>query len=65
MCRIRAVGGLCEGGENCLKNDKEGRENKDFKKGGQAASKGECLKNGRGPGTPLRTMERSYVRKQT
>ena len=43
---------MCEGWRNCLKylqrgwNRKEGRENKDFKKGGQAGSKGGCLKKG-------------------
>ena len=43
---------LCEGGGNCLKylkrgwNRKEGRENKDFKKGGQAGSRGGCLRMG-------------------
>ena len=41
-----------EGGGNCLKylkrgwNRKEGRGNKDFKKGGQAGSRGGCLKKG-------------------
>ena len=42
-----------EGGGNCVKylkrgwNRKEGRGNKDFKKrGGQAGSRGECLKKG-------------------
>ena len=41
---------MCEGGENCLKylkrgwNRKEGRGNKGFKKGGQAGSRGGCLK---------------------
>ena len=44
--------GLCKGRENCLKylkrgwNRKEGRGNKDFKKGGQAGSRGGCLKKG-------------------
>ena len=53
---------LCEGGGNCLKylkrgwNRKEGRENKDFKKGGQAGSRGGCLRKGGDSGTPLRTM---------
>ena len=36
-------------------NRKEGSGNKDFKKGGQAGSRGGCLKKG-GTGTPLRTM---------
>ena len=56
--------GLREGGGNCLKHlkrwweKKEGRQNKDFKKGWQAGSRGECLKKrgGGGAGTPLRTM---------
>ena len=53
--------GLHEGGGNSLKylkrgwNRKEGRGNKDFKKGGQAGSRGGCLKKG-GNGTPLWTM---------
>ena len=46
--------GLCEGRGNCLKylkrgwNKKEGRGNRDFKKrsGGQAGSRGGCLKKG-------------------
>ena len=44
---------MCEGGEKCLKylkrgwNRKEGRGNKDFKKGEQAGSRGGCLKKGR------------------
>ena len=43
---------LREVGENCLKylkrgwNRKEGRGNKDFKKGGQAGTRGGCLKKG-------------------
>ena len=48
-----------EGGGNCLKylkrgwNRKEWRGNKDFKKGGQAGSRGGCLKKGGGDaGTP-------------
>ena len=50
-----------EGGGNYLKylkrgwNRKEGRRNKDFKKGGQAGSRGGCLRKG-GVGTLLRTM---------
>ena len=42
--------GLREGGGNCLKylkrewKTKEGRETKIFKRGGQAGSKGGCLK---------------------
>ena len=50
--------GFCEGGGNCLKyrkrgwNRAEGKENKDFKKGGQAGSRGGCLKKGRA-GTPF------------
>ena len=46
--------GLREGGGNCLKHlkrwweKKEGRQNKDFKKGWQAGSRGECLKKGGG-----------------
>ena len=50
-------------GGDCLKylkrewNRKEGRWNKDFKKGGQTGSRGGCLKKGGGgAGTPLRTM---------
>ena len=44
--------GLCEGGGNSLKylkrgwNRKEGMKNKDFKKGGQARSRGGCIKRG-------------------
>ena len=47
---------------NCLKylkmgwNRKEGKGNKDFKKGGQVGPRGGCLKKGRGAGTPLLTM---------
>ena len=43
-----------EGGGNCLKylkrvwNRKEGRGDKNFKKGGQAGSRGGCLKRGGG-----------------
>ena len=49
-----------EGQGNCLRylnrgwDRKEGRGNKDFKKVGQAGSRGGCIK--RGAGTPLRTM---------
>ena len=42
----------------CLKrgwNKKEGRGNKDCKRGRQAGSRGGCIKKG-GPGTPLQTM---------
>ena len=53
---------MCEGGGNCLKylnrgwNIKERRGNKDFKGGGgQAESRGGCLKKG-WVGTPLQTM---------
>ena len=53
---------LREGGGDCLKylkrrwNRKEGRGNKNLKKGrGQAGSRGGCLEK-RGAGTPLRTM---------
>ena len=41
---------MLDGGGNCVKylkrgwNRKEGRGNKDFKKGGQAGSRGGCLK---------------------
>ena len=52
-----------EGGGNCLKylnrgwKRKEGRGNKDFKKGGgQAGSRGWCLKKG-GSLKPLQTMD--------
>ena len=52
-----------EGGGSCLKylkrrwNRKEGRGNKDFKKGeGQAGSRVGCLKKGGGAGIPLQTM---------
>ena len=62
MCQIRAGGGcVMVGGGNCLKHlqrgwkGKEGRENKDFKKGGQAGSRGGCQKKV-GGGTPLRTL---------
>ena len=43
-----------EGGGNCLKipekevEQKRGEGNKDFKKGGQAGSRGGCLKKGGG-----------------
>ena len=43
---------MCEDGENCLKypkkgwNRREGRGHEDFKKEGQAGSRGGCLKNG-------------------
>ena len=57
---------MCEGGEKCLKylkrgwNRKEGRGNKDFKKGEQAGSRGGCLKKEEGgggeAGAPLQTM---------
>ena len=60
--QIRAVGGLrCEDGENLLKyfkkgwNRKEGRGNKDFKRGGgKLGQEVDALK--KGAGTPLRTM---------
>ena len=62
------MSGLCEGGGNYLKypkrgwNRKEGRGNKEFKKGGgHAGSRGGCLKKGRGgTGTPLRTMVKIF-----
>ena len=53
--------GLREGGGNCVKylkswwNKREERGKKHFKKGGQAGSRGGCLKKG-GAGTHLRTM---------
>ena len=53
--------GLREGGGNCVKylkrgwNRKDGKGNKDLKKGGQPGSKGGYLKKGEA-GTPLRTM---------
>ena len=60
MFKPRTVGwsdsgrrGLREGGGNCLKylkggfDRKEGRGNKDFKKAGQAGSRGQALKRGR------------------
>ena len=54
---------MCEVGGNCVKclkrerNRKKGRGNKDFKKGGQAGSRGGYLKMGGGEtGTPLRTI---------
>ena len=37
-------------------NKREGRGHKDLKKGGQARSRGGCLKKGGGAGNPLRTM---------
>ena len=55
----------CES-ENCLKypkrewKGKEGRGNKDFKKGGQACSRGGCLKNGEGGWIPL-TNYNKYI----
>ena len=61
---------MCEGGGNCLKylrrgwNRKEGRGNKDFKKGGGGKlDEGvEALRTGRGGnGTSLRTMVK-YMR---
>ena len=52
-----------EGGGNCLKHlkrvwkGKEGRENKEFKKGGKLGQGVGALKGGGGGGgTPLRTM---------
>ena len=61
--QIRGVGDCVRvgGGGNrlkCLKtgwNRKEWKGNKDFKKRGQAGSRGGCLKKG-GAGTPLGTM---------
>ena len=53
---------MCEGGWNCLKylkkgwNRKEGRGNKDFKKGGKLGQGVGALKRGGGAGTPLQTM---------
>ena len=67
---IWAVGGcLREGWGKCLKyfkmgwNRKEGRENKDFKKGGQAGSKGGCLKKGgeEWAGTSLQFIMNIYI----
>ena len=63
--RIARVGG---GGGTCLKyfkrrwNRKEGKRNKDFKKGGQAGPRGECLKK-RGGWNPLTNYVyvRAYV----
>ena len=46
---------MLEGGGNCIEylkrgwNRKEVRENKDFTKGGQAGSMGECLQKGKWP----------------
>ena len=57
-----------EGRGNCVKylkrgcNRKEGKGNKDFKRGRQARSRGGCLKKG-GAGTPLQTM--GYWRSQS
>ena len=57
---------LREGGGNCLKylkrgwNRKGGRRHKDFKKGGQAGSMEQCLKEGGGDGIPLRTMYNQF-----
>ena len=57
--------GLCECGGNCPKylkrewNRKQGRENKDFKKGGGGGKLSQevgALKRRGGAGTPLRTM---------
>ena len=44
-------------------NRKEGRENKDFKKGGQAGSKGGCLKKGgeEWAGTSLQFIMNIYI----
>ena len=60
---------LREVGENCLKylkrgwNRKEGRGNKDFKKGGGKLGQGvDALKKGeRLAGTPLRTIIYIYI----
>ena len=63
--QIRAVH---EGGRNCLNylkrgwNIKEGRGNKDFKKGGKMGQRVGALKSkGRGAGTHFRTIKRFYV----
>ena len=52
--------GLHEGGGDCLKylkrgwNRKQGRGHKGFKKGGQAESRGGCLKKGGGLEPPYK-----------
>ena len=51
---------MCEVGGNCVKclkrerNRKKGRGNKDFKKGGQAGSRGGYLKMGGGDWDPVK-----------
>ena len=60
--------GLCEGGGNYLKypkrgwNRKEGRGNKEFKKGGGMLGQGvgALKKGGGGAGTPLQTMVKIF-----
>ena len=58
--------GFTWGWGNCLKylkrewNRTEGRVHKNFKKGGQAGSRGGCIKKG-GAGTPLQTMITQWV----
>ena len=58
---------MCAGRGNCLKylkkgwNRKEGRGNRDFKKGGQAGSGDGCLKKGRGLESPHDLCTPTYV----
>ena len=44
----------------CMSEQKRAEGKQIFSKGGQAGSKGGCLKKGGGAGTPLRTMEFAY-----
>ena len=53
--RIRAVAGCLNVGGTIINTLKEGRGNKDFKKGEKPSQGVGALKNG-GAGTPLRTM---------
>ena len=62
--------GLCESGGNSLKylkrgwNRKEGMGNKDFKKGGQARSRGGCIKRGGGLGSPYELYTINHIQDQ-
>ena len=66
MVQEQHRGDLHEDEWNCLKylkrgwNRTEGRGHKYFKKGGQAGSRGGCLKKV-GAGTPLQTMSNEYI----
>ena len=62
VCQIRAGRDCVREGEDCLKylkrgwNRKEGKGNKDLKKGGQLGQGVGALKMGRGAGTLLQTI---------